>query len=415
MCEPRGKPNKGKTPRALNAFLRREAIFTVKGGIMSEKRLLSLREVAGELRLNYKTVLNYRNQMAEYLPGLSDDKKSLYYSECKEIISLIDALREDGYTFTMIRELFQQKRSIGDDPQMDAWVQEVIRLVRRQIRTDEDRPAQTVTDQDGSGHTHPDQRVLAKAGMDKISQGDTYPHQSGHSYPGKGKDGSDHAGPDPDEPVWTNMDADGSACPNPDMYEPVCSGICASGRVCSGENMAHSAVLHRYLEKLSAEVGSYLEKVVTDINTEIEKIHSALGVVQENITVLDKRLRQTEEITGIVAEDITESSPLSQEPISLPEFNLSQWGIDSKGEDADSGDLDAIRQSIAGNKPDSAVILEWIRANRIMSPSPSYGELAERLNSAGIPTLSGKGSWSKDNVRNLVMRAEKKEKRGELG
>ncbi len=133
------------------------------------------------------------------------------------------------------------------------------------------------------------------------------------------------------------MDADGSACPNPDMYDPVCSGICASGRVCSGENMAHSAVLHRYLEKLSAEVGPYFEKVVTDINTEIEKIHSALGVVQENITVLDKRLRQTEEITGIVAEDITESSPLSQEPISLPEFNLSQWGIDSKGEDADSG------------------------------------------------------------------------------
>ncbi len=367
---------------------------------MTEKRLLSLREVAGELRLNYKTVLNYRNQMAEFLPGLTDDKKRLYYSECKEIIGLIDGLREDGYTFTMIREFLQEKRSIGDDPQMDAWVQEVIHLVRRQTSTDEDRPAQTVTNRNGSGHTYPNRRVPAKTGMDETSRRGTYPNQSGYAHPGMGQDGSVHAGPDQDEPVWTNMDADGPVCTNPDMYEPVCSG----------ETLAHSAALHRYLEKLSAGVGSYLEKVVTGFNSEIGKIYSELEVFQENITVLDRRLRQAEEITGTVSEDITELSPTNHELVSLPEFYMSSRSVDYTEADTDTGEFDVIRQSITENKPDSAAILEWVRTSRNESPTPSYGELAERLNSGGIPTLSGKCSWSKDNVRNLVVRAERKGK-----
>jgi len=37
---------------------------------MNDKSLLSLREIARELNLKYKTVLNFKNQLEPFLPGV---------------------------------------------------------------------------------------------------------------------------------------------------------------------------------------------------------------------------------------------------------------------------------------------------------------------------------------------------------
>ncbi|TWI63153.1 hypothetical protein LZ24_03294 [Desulfobotulus alkaliphilus] len=36
---------------------------------MNEKKLYSFKEIGEELNLNYKKILNYRNQVCDFLPG----------------------------------------------------------------------------------------------------------------------------------------------------------------------------------------------------------------------------------------------------------------------------------------------------------------------------------------------------------
>ena len=54
---------------------------TKENDVMTEKSLLSLREIARELNLNYRTMLNYKNQIQHLLPEKTDGQISKYPAE----------------------------------------------------------------------------------------------------------------------------------------------------------------------------------------------------------------------------------------------------------------------------------------------------------------------------------------------
>ena len=65
-------------------------------------------------------------------------------------------------------------------------------------------------------------------------------------------------------------------------------------------------------------------------------------------------------------------------------------------------DLDFVRASIFEGKPDKESVRQWLQKERQDNPGLSYATLAETLNLAGIPTLSGRDTWNRGTLRNLL-------------
>jgi len=65
-------------------------------------------------------------------------------------------------------------------------------------------------------------------------------------------------------------------------------------------------------------------------------------------------------------------------------------------------DLEFVRASIFEGKPDKESVRQWLQRQRQENPGQSYATLAETLNLAGIPTLSGRDTWNRGTLRNLL-------------
>ncbi len=112
---------------------------------MSEKSLLSLREIAGELQLNYRMIINYKNQLQILLPAKYDGQFNKYPSECTDLFRLVSVLRDEGYTFEMIRAVLSGAGEAPEDTEIYEWVM----IWKEKL------------DQSGSIQINPDQSRLA--------------------------------------------------------------------------------------------------------------------------------------------------------------------------------------------------------------------------------------------------------------
>lgn len=65
-------------------------------------------------------------------------------------------------------------------------------------------------------------------------------------------------------------------------------------------------------------------------------------------------------------------------------------------------DLEFVRNSVSHGKPDKDAARQWLVNERQTNPAQSYATLAENLNQAGIPTLSGRDTWNRGTLRNLI-------------
>ena len=91
--------------------------------------------------------------------------------------------------------------------------------------------------------------------------------------------------------------------------------------------------------------------------------------------------------------------------VDLPEISLPVFK-EGQGQDQDpEDDLSPVRDSITNGIPDKEMLVEWIITRREEDlQANSYSVLAAALNEAEIPTLTGRASWSKGTIRNLVVR-----------
>jgi hypothetical protein len=214
---------------------------------MNEKSLLSLREIARELNLKYKKILNAKNQMEAFLPGMFDGRNFKYFPDSKEILELVTALREEGYTFSMIREILLGKRIVENDPQMYEWICECISKHKHHW-TQVDGFGCARLDQSGPVQTSTDQSVPVQASMDQYG-----PEQASAYWSGPAQNSLDQRKPiqasadqpipeqasaNQSEPAQTSMDQSEPIQASMDLNMPVYAGMDADGFICTGMDVA---------------------------------------------------------------------------------------------------------------------------------------------------------------------------------
>jgi len=135
---------------------------------MTEKSLLSLREIAQELNLNFRTMIDIKNQFNKFLFGQSDGQNVKYSAECIDFFRLIFALRDEGYTCEMIRKTLVKELPMPEDKQLKEWVEGCIPSYGERWRKmdtdggrwtgmDEDGCGWMMTDEDGCGQMNADE------------------------------------------------------------------------------------------------------------------------------------------------------------------------------------------------------------------------------------------------------------------
>jgi|GEM_PF-2625205 len=437
---------------------------------MNDKSLLSLREISGELNLKYKTILNFKNQLGRFLPGVFDGKNFKYFPASKEILSLIAALRDEGYTFAMIQEIFLRKRHVINDPQIKEWVGECI-----------ESHGHYWMDSDGSGHAGMDGVGLRHASMDVDGSVCASMDQYGSVCAKMDADGSVCANPDADGSVCANPDADGSVCASMDADGSVCAKMDADGSVCAKmdedgsvcasmdadgsvcakmdadgsiqanpdadepvqagtdqskpgqpdpdqDGLAHSGtdlaaqirtsldeakqvwlkevevLIRSLLAEQSESIQKVLQKMATQSNIAITALCEASEDTRKSILALDTRLTSMEKGLDMEEADPLELYQVAPEnyQVDLPEISLPVF--QDQGQSPE-GDLAPVRDSITNGIPDREKVVAWIISRREEDlQANSYSALAAALNEAKIPTLSGRDTWAKGTIRNLIVR-----------
>lgn len=338
---------------------------------MTEKSLLSMREIARELNVNYKMVVNYKNQLQELLPNRFDGYLCKYPAECVDLFRLISVLREEGYTFNMIRQLFQEADFPPDDPEIKEWVTEWIYKLNT-ANTDQGRPVLTSTNQEEPIRTNTNQT--------EPSQTETNQQEPAHTGTSLGV------------PVNTNLGG----------YEPVAPGTNQSEQERFNHNPDDFLVDVRTVEQnilthLHPAL-SNLQTQLTDLTTSIPgdlvpQINAALTQLYKFALEISTRLERLEQELGL------EPLPMETE-LDLQKLQIDQ---DAPMESYVHADLEFVRASVFEGKPDKEAIRQWLLRERQDSPGQSYAALADILNMAGIPTLSGRDTWNRGTLRNLII------------
>ncbi len=91
---------------------------------MSEKSLLSLREIARELNTKYRTLVDYKNQFGEFITTINEGRQPKYRSEYLDLFQLILALKDEGYDTNSIKLMLSG--SHPNPPDLDGWLEEWI-------------------------------------------------------------------------------------------------------------------------------------------------------------------------------------------------------------------------------------------------------------------------------------------------
>ncbi len=131
-------------------------------------------------------------------------------------------------------------------------------------------------------------------------------------------------------------------------------------------------------------------RILTVISELLPQLNSALTQFYKFSIELQARLEKIETELGVEVEAMATEIDLEQ--------------IQVKMEPAYShADLDFIRNSVHEGKPDKNAVRQWVLSERRKGPEQSYAVLAEVLNEAGVPTLSGREGWNRGTLRNIVV------------
>jgi len=357
---------------------------------MNEKSLLSLREIAGELNLNYKTILNFKNQLGRFLPGVFDGKNFKYYPASKEILGLIAALRDEGYTFAMIQEIFLRKRHVINDPQIKEWVGECIESLGHYWM-----------DSDGSGH----------AGMDEVGLRHARMDVDGSVCARMDQSGSIQANPDEDKPIQAGMDQSKPEQSDPDQDGLAHSGTDLAAQIQTSLDQAKPVwlkevedLLRSCLTEQSEIIQMILQKMATQTNIAITALCESTQDIRNGLLSLNARLSRLERDLDVEAADPLEIYEVDARnyQVDLPEISPPVFQDQDQHSE---GDLAPVRDSITNGIPDREKVVAWIISRREEDlQANSYSALAAALNEAEIPTLSGRDTWAKGTIRNLIVR-----------
>ncbi|EFI32777.1 hypothetical protein Dthio_PD0072 [Desulfonatronospira thiodismutans ASO3-1] len=323
---------------------------------MTEKSLLTLRDIAELLGIRYRSVIDCKDYFSDYLSSLYDGRHYRYWSDNLDFFELVFTLREHGYTFAMIRDYLTEKQGLSG-------LQALNNLMSSLTSGAEEEGGRTRRDENEGGGT---KRKEDEGGGRRILE------EEGEN--GTRKDGVGECG----ECFIQNSQL------KDELQQELYAAVSSQAEL----------VVQKKIKGLADALEDTLLNLTAEINGSMVQVYKALTQVQEGMNNLEERLGQLENDLGADPAEGVELSDLDLEKmqVSHPSINL----VDAESipqeaqesaplDDYAYADLEFVRNSIHNGKPDKAAVTQWIRMEKEKDPEISYVELANKLNEAKYP------------------------------
>ena len=302
----------------------------------SANSFVTLKDIADELGVNYKTLLSCKQRFNDYILTAPFGRTARYGKEWADFFKLTFALLDEGYQTDEIKKLLDE----GVQDEKDEFIKEWIDEWRAKVFL----PSPPIPYQ-SDGRT------------DGLTDGPT--------------DGPNDGLTDGPTDGLTDGPADGLT----EYTAQIRTDI-----------LAH---LHPTITNLQAQLTDLTSSLPSDL---VPQINAALTQFYKFAMELSARLERLEKELGL------ELQPMETE-LDLQSMQIDQ---DEPVESYVHADLEFVRASIFEGKPDKESVRQWLQRERQENPGLSYATLAETLNLAGIPTLSGRDIWNRGTLRNLL-------------
>ncbi|SMP80957.1 MerR HTH family regulatory protein [Desulfonatronum zhilinae] len=336
---------------------------------MSEKQLYTLKEIADELGVNYKTLFAYKDVFQEFMVIQLQGMKVKYLPENIDIFTRILVLREEGLGFEDIIKALKsnEPEGMGGNRSVDLSVgRSIDRSVDLSVCPSVDPSVCRSVDR--SVGLSIDRSIDRSVGLSIDRSVDISEEQeSGLNDSERDEDDQDHIETAVDKSVVvpeTQPEPIPSTKPGPDLE-------------------AIQDMLDHSLSRLES-------RILSEVSELLPQMNSALTQFYKFSYELLARLEKIETDLGV------EGKPMATE--------LDLEAIQVRMEPAYShADLEFVKNSVHEGKPDKNAVRQWVLSERRRKPELSYSVLAVVLNDAGIPTLSGREGWNRGTLRNIVV------------
>lgn len=374
---------------------------------MGDEELVTVREIAETLGMNYRTIIDYKNYFNDFMKPELDGEKVRYSAAYIDLFRLINALKEEGYSLPLIRMFLSGEVGLPAQRHVRDWL-----LVWMEEISHRGMDASVHTEMEGCIHPNADGGIHPKV------EGCIHPHADG----GIRTDAEENIHHGMEENIHPS--ADGGVHPHAEgCIHPQQEQQCKS-RELTQEQLTHikdqliselcllskeqvDRSVREQIALLSMQLEDFFAELASSLNAGITQVYKAVHELQEGAIAIDRRLLKLEADLDVQAPEQMEFTELDLEELQLSSLRLTTRpmpGPEPEMPVFPHADLEFVRASIRNGKPDREAVTQWVHAEKAREPDVSYAELAERLDRAGIPTLRGQEGWNRGVVRNLAVR-----------
>ena len=349
------------------------------GDVMAEKNLLTLREIAVELGVKYKTIHHYKEIFEDFLAIQYQGRKIRYLPINVDLFAKILELKDEKYSNEAVYE------------SLKFWRSNNLTFYLSDCRSDcaSDYPSNHLSGGLSGGRSvH-----SSDCPSNELSGG---PSDTASDTPGENSD-TEHE-QSSENNTWQI-----------ESYISQLQSDLESQLYAKLEQQINENV-EQQIKEIVSNLENCLLNLKGQINGSITEFYKAICQLQDGMKYLEEKLSLLQQDLGVEQLD----------QIKFPELDLNNMQIDTPNigvechtddaqednttEDGLHADLEFVRNSIREGKPDKEAVIQWIHAQRNNDPPVSYGEMANMLNQEQIPTMKGKEGWNRGTVRNLAIR-----------
>ncbi|GAB6059437.1 hypothetical protein JCM31598_25540 [Desulfonatronum parangueonense] len=355
---------------------------------MNEKQLYTLKEIADELQVNYKTVIFCKNQFHDFIMVKNEGRTPKYPHEYLDFFRLAFALKDEGYNIHDIRRLLSGTHP--KPPDLNGWLEGWVQRLN---------PGWTDGRMDGRMEKWTD--GLMDGRMEKWTDG----RMDGGTDGGMdGQSGERQIGE-----VLVNQLNDAT---------PTCTSPPSAPR------QSHTDLLETIQNQIESSLARLESRLLSEFSEIIPQVNSALTQYYKVAVELQARIEKVESELGIVAQTTGTELDLEKIQVKLEHVDVDAAGDagDASGdaggagpkrkrirtfkdpkEYSDSPDLDLVKKSIHEGKPEREAVTHWIQAMQAKHPELTFADMVRILDSAGVPTLTARKGWNRGTLRSLIM------------
>lgn len=357
---------------------------------MEGTELFTLKEISELLGVKYRALIGCKNYFSELMSGVFDGRHDRYSVEMMHFFDKVFQLKQQGYTFELVRQILIQQGYLDDSGKLTSKIKE-------ELTQDDEGGGKMMKDDEGRGRRITEDEGGCRTRNDDAGRGMRIADEEG-----RGSRITDDEG----APGITEEEAGGDWTTQEEGELPESINLSRLKEMLLPEfKVFIQEEVEGFVAKVSAQLQDHSSQAVSQMNSSFTKFYKAINSLQEGVRGIDSRLQKLEQDLGIEAQEQPELQELDLEQLQISLPGQEETARQAKEQvSLDHATLDFVRASIRDGKPDREAVSQWVQAQRKAEPGVSYGELAERLNQAGIPTLRGLEGWNRGVVRNLAVR-----------